>query len=405
MGGKESKDIQKIDIQNEISVSIKNETENLIKTTTDTLNSSSTEIVNESATSIEASSAAKNQAKLGSIKADGPGSEVNVSQLASVASVTTAIAQVTNNTESMSKFANQIENKLKQQTTNDNSIENTLKAINEAKNSTNTQEGIASMVGKVMDTIGGLMKPGEKMTSEMEQNISNKIKTDIVNRTKNSTDVANITKNITSNVLKNLTSNKCNFQSSAENILETGDMEATRGGKVILKQEALVQAFNKCVMGVDNATKMINELTNSNITAADMETFNKNKAKAELDAKNKAANEKTTTDAFADMFKYFSDNLMSFALIGGIAIVGIIVLVFVLPKLFSGSGGSSDRGRARRSRSNDDEDDGDDDGDGDGDGDMNGGGNNNSNMIVLFIIIIFTLQIMISKRCHNTKLF
>jgi hypothetical protein len=395
MGGKESKDIQKIDIQNEISVSIKNETENLIKTTTDTVNSASTEIVNDSATSIEASSAAKNQAKLGNISADGPGSEVNVSQLASVASVTTAIAQVTNNTESMTKFANQIENKLKQQTTNDNSIENTLKAINEAKNSTNSQEGVASMVGKIMDTIGGLMKPGEKMSSEMHQNISNKIKTDIVNRTKNSTDVANITKNITSNVLKNMTSNKCNFQSSAENILEAGDISARNGGKVILKQEALVQAFNKCVMGVDNATKMINELTNSNITAADMETFNKNKAKAELDAKNKAENSKTTTDAFADMFKSLTDGIMGFALIIGLAIVGIIVLVVLLPKLFSGSGsGSSDSGRGRgRSRSDDDDDD-----------DQEGGSGNNSNMIVLFIVIIFTLQIMLGRCINNTKL-
>ena len=77
----------------------------------------------------------------------------------------------------------------------------------------------------VAEMIGGMLSTGQKMNSEMQQKITNKMKTDIVNKTKNSTDVTNITKNITNNVLKNLTSNKCNFQSSAENhLLLSGSM-------------------------------------------------------------------------------------------------------------------------------------------------------------------------------------
>jgi hypothetical protein len=318
MGGKESKDIQRNDISNEIKTTIKNDTANISKQYSKTISDVSTSLISEQSASASNQVDCSNMINLsgGTIS----GSKLRIDQACKVDSTTRAIMSIISTQASLSDFANKISAQVQQNTQNNTALQAALKSTNNLSNATSTQNGLESTITKCMDSLTGILKPGEKCDTEKINTIKNSITMEINNKTVNSSDVSNINSQISKNLSKNVSNLSCKSVTTASNtILAIGTNISN--SDLDLKQSSLVTAFNDCIVSAAASSDIINKIATTTLAKSTTDTSNTNKASADNSSTNTASNKSTETSGLVDMIMYIVIGVIAVAVIGGLALV------------------------------------------------------------------------------------
>ncbi len=328
MGGKQSKDITRQEIETSINTTI----QNYNKIATDIINSqittSTMTLVNENAQAIAAATGGGNALTLGNLNVSGRGSVFNITQRVDVRATNQAVSNMTQDSSAMARLASQINNDVMSKLQNDAALTQSLQAASDLSKSTSTAGGLSDMVGKVMDTMGSVLTPGTTMNSEHETKIKNSVMMNLSNTNISETKVKNLVESNIQNTISQKNAASCNINTSANNTLTVGDVVIDSGGQAVITQIANVNALNSCVLGAAQTTKMVSDITSGNDTKSTTDTGNKTTASQGMSADSTISEKTETHDAFGQMISSFSP----FSSIGGsiACIVCMIVIVFLV---------------------------------------------------------------------------
>lgn len=335
MGGKQSKDVTRTDIQNETKIQIENINKNLTDIINNTITESTMNVINENAQEMDAASGASNLMNLeGGIKMTG-NSELVINQEASVDSVMKAVMNLTQDTTAVNNLANKINDDIMNKISNDSTAKQALESATAVNSATKTAGGMADMLNSVTDLLGKMVPGNQTVTKENITNIKNTITTNIKNTTVNETHIATTIKNTITNNITTTNTGTCKINTVAENVLNLkGGVEMGGNAKVKIGQSAKVKAMTDCIIGAVQTTKLVQDLTNENTTNNKTDTENKNTT--EQKAKTDATVTKTTEtgSALENMFSSIADSFSPVKAMGNF--IALIVVICICISLIGG---------------------------------------------------------------------
>ena len=343
MGGKQSSEITRNEISNEISTTISNYN----KTITDIINSqitnSTMNVVNTNAQAISAQTGGGNTINMEDINVSGSGSTLIIDQRVDVKSANQAVANMTQDASAMSNLASQINNDVMNKIQNDAAINQAMQAASKLSKTVDTAGGLNDMIGKVADTIGSVLTPGTKMNSETETIIKNKVMMNISNTNISENKIKALVESNIKNTISQLNTAECKISTVTNNTLTVGNATIDGGGKAIITQVANVNALNTCVIGAAQAANMVIDITSNNETTSTTDTSNKTTATQSMAADSSITDTTITRDAFGDMIKSFSPFAMLGSVGGSICmIVCVIVIALLIFTMMPKGGDGSD---------------------------------------------------------------
>ena len=345
MGGKSSKTVTTTDIQNEISSEITNLNKNITDILNKQLISSTMSMVNELAQTINMTTGGGNTAYFGDINVSGKG-VFKIDQKVDVISANKAVANITQDSNSMAKLATELNASVMNKIQNDSTLTQAMESASDLQKLSNSAGGLADMLATVQKTMESVLTPGTTNTSETNTIIKNKVKTSISNTNINENKIHNIVEAYITNSLKQENNTTCNINTSASNQLVAGAVKISDSGEAIFTQVANVNALNECVLGATQIAKMVTDITSNNEIATTTDTGNKNSATQSMAATTKMTETTITNDAFGKMvsdifstfspFSFFSSGPMG--MICCVICVLMIGLVVLMPMLQGGKG-------------------------------------------------------------------
>jgi hypothetical protein len=316
MGGKESKDIQRNDVENSIKTTIKNDTENLSKQYNEIVSKISTSLVNSNKGGVMNQSECTNLINLsGTTIKD---SKLKLNQACKVDATTRSIMNIISSQSNLSDFANKISSQVQQNTENSTALKAKLDSVNKLSNATSTQEGLESTITKCLDSVTSILKPGEKVDNETINTVKNSIEMNMENKTVNSTDVTNINKQISDNLSKNLTDLSCKSVTNASNSILAIGSDISKSD-LDFTQSNLVSAFNDCIVSTAATSEVLNKIANKSLAKGKTDTSNTTTADQTNTSDNTLTNTKKTTSGFADIIMY---------IVIGLVVVGAAVMIW-----------------------------------------------------------------------------
>lgn len=286
--GPASVTISRTDIQTHIDTEIKNNTENITNIMTKTINDTTMSVINKNATAIQGAVSATNLMDLGNLNATGAGTVIDINQTVSVSALISASVNLVSDTKAQSALATQMAADLKNKVGNDNAMSASMDAINKIADAQKSAGGPEALVDSVMSTIGGLgaSLSGAKTSSDQITMIKNSLSTKISNTTINKNNISNEVVNKIKTGIENINEQKCELNSSAGNILKTGDINAAQGGVIKLGQSAVVTAAINCILGAVNASTMGTTIANTIGAVSSTDTSNANKTDSKMKTDN-----------------------------------------------------------------------------------------------------------------------
>lgn len=335
MGGKTESQVKQT-VKNRIDATVKNETKNITNVINESTTSITNNMVNEAAATIEIGTNAGNDAEIGTIIAKG-GSSVNIEQNAKVEAQNKAIIKIVMSAESMTKLGNDVIADVTNKSKSDASAKASMEALNAIGEKTKKAGGPEQMLDSVTKMVGDTLKgmtqslTGGSSSSINETDIENSVKTQLINETYNENNIKNSISTVISNSMKQAAEAKCNLNTSATNKLKIADILAMDQGKVNVKQDVSVKAFNDCFIDLNMGNKVSDALTNGYKVESVSETTSTAKSDQEQKTKTDAAKETVQESAVMNSV----DNLVntagsvftgSFMIIGGVILAVILVV-------------------------------------------------------------------------------
>jgi hypothetical protein len=345
MGGKQSSEISRTEIQTSINTQITNLTKNVSDILNETITESTMNVVNENTQSISNNTGAMNTAMLGDINVSGVGSEFDLNQELDVTATNTAVANMTQDASAMSKLANQINTDVMNKIQNDSTMTQAMQAAANLQKTQSSAGGINDMIANATKMIGDVLTPGTKMDKTTETKITNSMTASLSNTTINENTIKALVQNTITNNITQKNTASCTSSIMAGNNLTVGNVNVTKGGKAKLSQIASVTALSSCVIGAAQTSKLASDITSGSVVSATTDTSNKAQASTNLKADTTIIDKTETHDAFGVMISSVVSSYTNSLMIGGVVCVCIciiiIIIMFVLP-MMSGSNSSSD---------------------------------------------------------------
>ena len=330
MGGKQSSEISKTEIQTSINTQITNLTKNVSDILNETITESTMNVVNENTQSVSNNTGATNTAMLGDISVSGVGSEFNLDQEVDVTATNTTVANMAQDASAMSKLANQINTDVMNKIQNDSSMTQAMQAAANLQKTQSNAGGINDMIANATKMIGDVLTPGTKMDKKTETKITNSMMASLSNTTINENTIKALVQNTITNNITQKNTASCTSTIATGNNLTVGDVTAQKGGKIKLSQIASVTALSSCVIGATQTSKLASDITSGNAVSATTDTSNKNLASASLQADTTIIDKTETHDAFGVMISSVVSSYTSSLMMGGIVCVVVFCFIMIL---------------------------------------------------------------------------
>jgi len=286
MGAKnESRTETRKKIQSEISTSITNITENITNVVNNTTNETMTSMVQEMKAQINISVGAGNTLRSKNIVASG--SDVDIKQNADVQAENEAIIRIISDASAMQKLADKVAADVNNKLANDTAAKASMAQVAAIADTQKQAGGPEQMVDSIMKTVDGMVKGlsqiggGSSDTNISETEIKNKIKTDIINKTTNRSDIANIVTNRIQNSMKQAAEAKCNMDTTGNNTIDVDNIVANaiagERGSIKIAQAVSIKAVNKCFIDLKMGQGIVNDVGIDKAFTAKSDTTNTNK--------------------------------------------------------------------------------------------------------------------------------
>lgn len=341
MGGKSSKMITENDIKNNITTTITNNTKNITDVLNKTVNTTTTNIVNKNAAAIQQSTGGTNMLTMGDLNVGGA-SNFEVDQNLSVTATNSAIIQLIQSSEAMSKLGNDLTAAVANAVKNDSTASASLAANNAITEKMQQSGGLGGMVNAAFGALQGMMGDltGGESETQMITRISNAIDLKIENTTVNENYIKNVIENTITNNIQNVNSQTCQMQTSGQNIMALGNVNIQGTANVRLAQSQAITALNNCVIKMINTNKLAEEIQSASTANTASTTSNTNSAGATMTATNSISKETTVAPG---LFTAIANNMMIiiivFAVLGALGGMGYLFL-----KMNKGSDGGDQGG-------------------------------------------------------------
>lgn len=285
MGAKnESRTEVKKKIESEISTSIQNVTENISNIVNNTTNEAFTSMVQEMNAKIDVTVGCNNNLRAKSITAIG--SSVEVVQSCAVQAENKAIIKIIGDSTMMAKLADKVSNDVNNKLQNDSAAKASMAQAAAIADAQKQAGGPEQMVDSIMKTVDGMVKGlstiggGSNDTNISETDIKNKIKTDILNKTTNRTDIQNIVTNRIHNSMKQAAEAKCNMDTTGNNSIDVQDILAMakdgKEGNIKIAQSVSIKAVNECFIDLKMGAGIVNDVGIDKSFTGKSDTSNKN---------------------------------------------------------------------------------------------------------------------------------
>jgi hypothetical protein len=338
MGGKSSKEVTSVEIQNEIKTQITNLTKNVTDILNKTITNSAMEVVNKNAQDITVSTGGGNMFTAGDFNVSGKGSVFRLNQKVDLNVTNKAVANMTQDATAMANLASQINAGVMNKIQNDSTMQQAMNAASNLQKATSTAGGMNDMIANVTKMMNDVLTPGTKMDKESQTKISNKVMASLSNTTINESTVKAIVENNIKNTISQLNSATCKINTAVSNTATVGNINVTDGGVGEILQAVNATALNECILGAVQKTDLSTQITSGNAVSAGTDSSNKN-ALTQSQTTDTAISDKTEThDAFGQMISSFSP----FAMLGSmgpmcgivcLVVCILIVLMMVLPMM------------------------------------------------------------------------
>lgn len=327
MGGKQSKDITKTEITNEIKTQITNLTKNVTNILNETITNSTMNVVNENAQSIEVATGGGNTFAGGNLNVSGKGSVFRLNQEVNLEVTNKAVANMTQDASAMAKLASEVNAGVMNKIQNDSAMQQAMQAASNLSKATSTAGGMNDMIGNVTKMIGDVLTPGTTNTKDSQTKITTKMMASLSNTTINENVIKAIVTNNVNNNISQLNSSTCKISTNFDNKVTLGDINIDQGGVGEILQSVNAKALNECILGAVQKADLGTQITSGASVSAGTDTSNKN-ALAQSQVTDTAISEKTeTNDAFGKMISSFSP----FAAMGSMApMCGIVCLIVII---------------------------------------------------------------------------
>ena len=283
------------DVENKIKIVIKNETMNLNKSLNESISRASTKALSAVNLQAKSQNSSGNNANING--ADIENTTLDFNQYAKVDATTEQVMTVISSQQAFSDFASNMSNQIKDSTSTDNNLQTQMNTVAKLINATKTDEGLASVAGKVVDAAKSMFSivSDDEVSQTQINRIRNSVEQDITNSTTNETDISNISQQITENLMSYNLQASCTSANDAMNNISISNSKF-KNDDINIAQTAIVTSFNKCIINATNSTGIINKMFNQNITQDDMDTFNKNTSAVTQINKEELTNSVETTD-------------------------------------------------------------------------------------------------------------
>ena len=307
MGGKNSTEVKKI-IETELETEIINETTNINNILAETITETTMAVAVNISNKITQNVAGTNLIVAREMIADGPNSLVDLDQQISMETVQKAVIQISSDSQTQAKLANELSQDILNKTKNDSAMQASLQAASDLTSLSKDAGGLEKMVADTMTMMSDMTNSvvGGEISSEQETTIRNTLKASIKNVTINQNDITNIVKNIVNTNITQNTNSTCESNINATNkIILEEDIRATNGGVIKVGQSARVKGLVDCVIKAANTAEITSAIVNEGSLGAttDNENINKSETDGKTDAiiKDEQIQESGLTDFMNNM--------------------------------------------------------------------------------------------------------
>ena len=257
MGAKnESRTSIRNKIQTEISNTVQNITENISNIVNKTTNETLIGMIQEMKADVKISN---NKLKSNKITAIGASNDVDAIINQDIEVENLAIIKIISDASAMAKLADKISSDVTNRLSNDSAGKASISQLAAIADVQKQMGGPEQMVDSIMKTVDGMIGGGSN-----EEDIKNKIKTDILNKTTNRNDIQNIIKNKIQNSIQQAAQAQCNIELNSNNTLDVDSIVAAaiagQRNNIKVKQTVSLKAFIKCFTDLKMGEGIVNDI-------------------------------------------------------------------------------------------------------------------------------------------------
>ena len=257
MGAKnESRTSIRNKIQTEISNTVQNITENITNIVNKTTNETLMGMIQEMKADVKISN---NKLKSNIIIAKGADIDVDAIIKQDIEVENLAIIKIISDASAMAKLADKISSDVTNRLSNDSAGKASISQLAAIADVQKQMGGPEQMVDSIMKTVDGMIGGGSN-----EEDIKNKIKTDILNKTTNRNDIQNIIKNKIQNSIQQAAQAQCNLELNSNNTIDVDSIvaAAVAGQKstIKMKQGISLKAFINCFTDLKMGEGIVNDI-------------------------------------------------------------------------------------------------------------------------------------------------
>ena len=319
-------------VKNKVSMRISISNQNIIKSINQVTNDVSTNIdqIVKATTSNNTTASNTSITRAGEISGI-----INVDQNATANAKNSSAQKVVTDAAAFQQFTTSLQGQLTNKLANDAKMKQDADILNTFKEKSEKQEGIFSVVNKIVDGISGIFKQGGS-TTEMNTVAETIFNQEMTINNLNSAELSNIITNVVKTNLTQTAVASCMSNTTATNldVIEAGKINPD--AIINKKQVASASALNSCIQDLNLGSKVSTELVGKTNFEALQEIDSKASADQKASAKNEFTKETKVTDALADVFSSLFGALGMILPIIVLAVVGVGIIVFlvvILPML------------------------------------------------------------------------
>ena len=273
--GSSNSQVIKQKVENAVNNKISESTTNISNVVENTLNEFTTKIGQTAKTSININNGAGNSFNTsGGITASG-GSTFILDQEATLKAQNQAIIKIVMDSSSLASAVNQIAADIQNKTKNDTSAAQAaqnLQNLGALSKQNGGPEGMLSSVTGMVEKVMASMTGGGS-NSNQETEIINTVSSEINKQSYNESNITNNIKSVVNNTITQDAFGECGLNSSVQNAMNIGGaIELTNGANVELKQKALAEVLNSCLIQLNLGTKIADEISNGQFNKIISET-------------------------------------------------------------------------------------------------------------------------------------
>lgn len=267
----------------------------------------------------------------------GAGSVIDSNQSCIIKAIYDASVQTITDATILSTALTEITAKVQSELKNSPNLTSDVSALMTLKEQKKTDGEVNKTIDAVKDVIKSIMGDSkeEKQITRMD------IASSITTKNKSDLNVKTITDNTINATISNDTINSCTMVSSGLNQIDQNRNIVVAGGKLLNKQDILVNTFNKCFITNMLKAAMQQDVVNKVISNIELKATND----AELSNKAKTGITASISDITTSIASIIGDYIMYIVLGVGVLIllggVGIISFIFLMKRSSKQTGGLS----------------------------------------------------------------